>query len=342
MQNSISGIGTSFMKEIIRIDSNISNEILRIELFLSNVCNYACWYCFPGFHEGDKRWPEYEQVIDKLGYVIDYYKTILKKKTIHLHIIGGEPTLWKDFGKFVQFFNNQYGCIISVSSNGSRTIRWWEEYGHYVNHVMLSCHHEKVDPSHISSIADMLYTKNITVNAMVLMDPNHWNRCTDIVDRLKHSAYWWPITAVEVHHQTTSYNSTQKKYLQYSIKRYPELNYWFRSEKIPRQNPTVFFNDGTEETVPRNWLSLNKKNYFNGWECNIGVDTLFIDTNGDMRGGCGQPLYNLRYHYNIYDTDFFTKFKPEIIPTICRKDSVCDCQPETTARKQKIIPIISA
>lgn len=329
------------MKEIIRIDSNIPNEILRIELFLSNVCNYNCWYCFPGSHEGDKYWPKYEQIVDKLSYVIDYYKKTLNKKTIHLHIIGGEPTLWKDFGKFVEFFNKNKGCVISISSNGSRTIRWWEEYGHYVSHVMLSCHHEKVDTTHILTIADVLYKKNITVNAMVLMDPSNWNRCIDIVNSLKKSNYRWPITAVEVHHSTLSYSVSQKEYLKHSIKRYPELNYWFRSQKILQKNPTVHYNDNTSAKVKSNWLSLTDNNRFKDWECNLGIDTLFIDTNGEMRGACGQPLYNLNYYYNIYDFDFTNKFNPKLVPTICIKDSACSCQPEITARKRKIIPIVS-
>lgn len=329
------------MKEIIKIESNISLDILRIELFLSNVCNYSCWYCFPGYHEGDVKWPKFEQVVDNLSHIIDYYKSNLNKKEIHLHIIGGEPTLWKDFGKFVKYFNEEKKCIISISSNGSRTTRWWEEYGHYVNHVMLSCHHERVDPKHISAVGDILYKKDRTVNGMVLMDPNNWDKCLGIVAELKNSKYFWPITVLEVHHNLSKYTQDQKTYLSRPIKRYPEINYWLRAETMPRSNPTVIYNDGTKETVKRNWLSLNGFNYFRGWECNIGVDTFFIDKNGDIRGGCSQPLYNLDRYYNIYDENFLENFKPNIIPTICKKQGVCDCQPETNARKRKIISIVS-
>jgi organic radical activating enzyme len=328
------------MKEIVSVESNISADILRIELFLSNVCNYSCWYCFPGFHEGDVRWPKFEQVVDNLSYVIDYYKTNLNKKQIHLHIIGGEPTLWKDFGKFVKHFSEEKGCVISMSSNGSRTLRWWDEYGHYVNHVMLSCHHERVDPAHISAVGDILYKKDRTVNGMVLMDPNHWDKCVEIVEELKKSKYLWPITTVEVHHELSKYTIDQKTYLSKAIKRYPEINYWLRSEKISRSNPSVTYSDGTTQNIKRNWLSLNGYNYFKDWECNIGIDTFFIDKNGDIRGGCGQSLYNLDRYYNIYHKNFVENFKPEIIPTICKKQSVCDCQPETNARKRKIIPIV--
>lgn len=335
------------MTNIIRIESNIPKDVLRIELFLSNVCNYNCWYCFPGSHEGDVKWPEFNKIVNNLSYLIDYYKSNAGKKQINLHIIGGEPTLWKDFGRFVEYFKKNHSCVISMSSNGSRTIRWWEEFGHYVDHVMISCHHERVDTEHIIGVGDLLYKKDVTVNGMVLMDPTNWDRCTNIVNKLKASKYRWPITAVEVYHDLSKYTQEQKSFLKTAIKRYPELNYWLRSSKLSRSKPTVYFDDRTDLTVERNWLSLNNKNYFAGWECNIGVDTFFIDKHGYIKGACGQHLFDIDYLYNIYDFNFVEKFNPKIIPTICRKIGSCDCQPETNTRKRfllrtkKIIPISS-
>jgi len=322
------------MNNIIRIESNIPKDILRIELFLSNMCNYKCWYCFPGYHEGDTPWPKFERIKDNLSHIIDYYKRNGNKREIHLHIIGGEPTLWKEFGTFVKYFSEEHKCVISMSSNGSRTIRWWNEYGDYVDHTMLSCHHERADPAHIAEVGDILYTKNKTVNGMVLMDPTVWDKCVSIVEALKKSKYEWPITALEVHNDKQKYTQEQKDYLSDSLKRWPNKEYWLSAEKLPRNNPTIIFSDTTEQEVPRNWLSLNNKNIFTGWQCNIGIDTFFIDKNGDIRGGCGQPLYNMDSFYNIYDEDFINKFTPNLIPTICKKTSACDCQPETNARKQ--------
>ena len=321
--------------ELIKIESNINSNILRIELCLSNVCNYKCWYCWPGFHEGTHRWPEQDDIIPNLSHLINYYKNNLGKELFIIHIIGGEPTLWKKLGSFVQHLKENYNCIISISTNASRTLRWWESYGHYFDHVMISVHHERADISHINAVADILYLKNVWVNAMVLMDPNCWDKCIQITDELRKSKRRWAITAIALINDTVNYTEEQLKYFKNSLKRIPSLWYYFKCKKLPHTNSTIFFNNGSKKKVPHNWIGLNKLNYFKGWECNIGIDTLYIDKDGNIRGGCGIELYNLSFFYNIYDSNFTKKFNPKLRTTICTIDC-CTCMPEINARKKKI------
>jgi organic radical activating enzyme len=327
--------------EIVKIDSNTDNSILRIELFFSNQCNYKCWYCFPGSNEGTHLWPELDLVVKNLSALLDYYKKNLNKKVFLLHIIGGEPTLWKELGEFIKHFKENYNCIISTSSNGSRTLRWWNEFGHYFDHVSLSVHHERVDPSHIVKVADILYSKDVWVNAMVLMDPTHWDKCLRILNELKHSKKRWPITASTVDHHTSNYTDEQKRFFKNSLKRIPWPWYYLKCKKLPHVLPTLYFSDNTRKKVSHNWIKLNDQNKFKGWSCNIGIDTIYIDKIGLIRGGCGSPVYNLDSFYNIFDLDFESKFNPDLVPTICKID-VCSGMPETHIRKHKIIPIVSA
>lgn len=334
------------MKDLIRIDSNLPNDFLRIELFLSNVCNYKCRYCFPGSNTGDRPWPKLETLIDNMDHLINYYRTNLNKKTIYIHIIGGEPTLWKDFGKFVQYLKTKHQCLLSISTNGSRTLRWWNEYGHYVDKVMISCHPEYVDTKHVMQIADMLYDKGVQVVAMVLMDTKYWDRCIQIHEELNTSKKHWDITASEVIHNTVNYNPAQHEFLinhvgkSLSVGRIIKeifkkvCSVVMKKEPIPTTCPTIYFDSGKSTKVELNWISLNKLNYFNGWECNVGVDTFFIEKNGFLQGACGENLYGLDFKFNIFDVDFKSKFAPVITPTTCTKVR-CDCQPEINCTKEK-------
>ena len=121
-----------------------------------------------------------------------------------------------------------------------------------------------------------------------------------------------------------------------SCKRLPNPIYYFFYKKTIYKKATVFFNDGTKKTVGHNWLLLNKLHAFNGWDCNIGIDTFVINKHGELSGACGENLYNLDYKFNIFDADFKENYQPVLRSTICHK-ALCPCTPETNARKEKLI-----
>jgi organic radical activating enzyme len=324
------------MNEIIRIDSNVPHDVLRIELFLSNVCNYKCWYCFPGSNEGTHKWPDLEPLTENLSFLLNYYKNNKNKTKFLLHIIGGEPTVWPNIESFIQYFKENFSVLVSISTNGSRTLRWWNDNAHLFDHVMISCHHQYIKSDHVISVADLLYKKNVNLTAMVLMDSREWNKCLGIIEQLKRSKYRWPITVLEVFHETITYTADQKNFISKSLKRMPNLFYWFRSKKIPNVKPTITYNNFKKTNVSNNWLSLNNLNKFKDWKCNIGIDTLYIDKVGNLQGACGENLYDLNYKHNILDKNFVEKFNPTILPTTCHKE-FCYCQPEINTTK--FIPI---
>lgn len=323
-------------KKIVRIDSNIDNHILRIELFLGNVCNYKCWYCFPGSNEGNHRWPELYPLLNNLTYLMNYYKENLNKTQVFLHIIGGEPTLWPELGDLIKTLKNKHNLVVSISTNGSRSIRWWNENYALFDHILLSCHHQYINLDHMIELGDLLYKKKINLTAIVLMDPFKWDPCVSIIESLRKSKFSWPITALEIFHNTVNYNEKQKKFISKSLKRIPNLLWWFKTKRMPNKKATILFEDGSKIKVPHNWLSLNERNKFPGWKCNVGIDTLFINPQGDVSGACGENLYDIDFKYNIFDKDFLTNFKPLLKETTCRK-STCECQPEINT--SKYIPI---
>lgn len=329
---------------IVKVESNKPANVLRIELFLSNLCNYNCWYCFPGSNEGTHKWPDVNLVCTNLSHLLDYYKTNLGKTKFYIHIIGGEPTMWSKFEVFVSYFKEKYDCIITMSSNGSRTIRWWEEYGHNFDEVLLSCHHEQVDINHYINVANTLYKNNVWVTATVLMDPFAWDKCVALVDTLKKSSKGWSITTIEVYHDTIHYTPDQKKYLLNNLKKLPNIFYYLKSKKLNHSKSTVYFENGSKKKVGPTWISVSGLNKFYGWNCNVGIDTLYIDKSGDVSGACAVNLYDLDFKYNLFDNEFPTKFQPTLIPTTC-KQMECRCQPEINCRKekqttQKLIPIM--
>lgn len=307
-------------------------QTLRIEFMIGNTCNYSCWYCFTGSHEGEYRWTDdLDLALKNLFTLLDHYKKNGKER-FEIHLVGGEPTLWPELGLFVRKIKENYNTWISISSNGSRTIRWWKEYAGYFDDVMISVHHEQADIRHIIDVCDTAFEKGIVVNALVLMDTFAWDKCIENIKMLKKSKHKWFINAMEVSHQKILYEKYQKDYISSPVKRYPSIFWIFKKLKNLKRDPKVVLENGKIKKVNRNWISLKKENRFKGWLCNIGVDSLYVDKDGRITGACRTKLFE---NYNLYDSDFSNKFKPEIKPKICDID-VCGCQPEQLLNKIKL------
>ena len=285
-----------------------------IEFELGNVCNFKCNYCFPGSNEGNRLWPDIKKVTPAL---LNYIKK--HNRRTRLYLIGGEPTLWKDLGKFCANLKSAHDIIINISTNASQSLRWWRKNWHCFDVVNISVHHEYSDVAHSVEVADFLYEKNIQVNIDVLMNPNNFDECKQIVEQCKQSKNLFPIIAKTViFNGSHIYNTEQQQYMERPIKRYPDLKWYNKVLRKPRTNYMI---DG-EVHNNDNYLINNNLNQFKGWKCNLGVDLVKIDSTGNIKGNCGQNL-----NLNIYNLKGF-----EIRPVICEQD-ICNCTGETILTK---------
>jgi len=332
--------------QLIEIKQSWPDDLLLINYAVHNVCNYKCWYCFPGSNEGDFRWPDYNLVADNLIHLIKYYQNTINKTRFQLDLLGGEPTLWPKLGNFLKRIKEEFGDNISIgiTTNGSRSFHWWFENSKYFDKVLISVHPADADPKHISQVADLIYENKKIVDVTILMDPNKWDRCQKILKILKKSRRRWSIQTSQIIHDTIIYTDEQKKYLKNYLKRIPNLFWFIKNNKHHNYSTKLFFNNGKTKKVRKNFLLINRLNFFKGWDCNIGIDNLTIHFTGEIVGSCGEKLFNLDFNYNLYDRDFKEKFLPTIRSTTCNRIN-CLCLHEYNTSKKinnfsnKIIPI---
>lgn len=319
-----------------RIINNQDPKILRIEYMLGNLCNHRCNYCFPGSNEGNMPWPDIEIVKQNLGHMLNYYRSQGKEKS-NIFFVGGEPTLWKELDNLCKFLKDNFDVIIEMSSNGSRKLDWWQNNARNFDHIGISVHHEYANVKHLIEVCDCLYDQGVLVNADVLIDPTAFDRCVEIVEELKNSRNNWPIIAKIVHFDGKHrYNDDQLKYFNESVKRYPSLEWYDSTRKKPSTEITIIKDNDEEIKVKSDsWITREKLNYFKGWECNLGVDIIKIFPDGRITGNCQQHLYGNAFDYNLYDTEFTEKFKPNIKPVICSK-FICGCNEEVVCNKRKL------
>jgi organic radical activating enzyme len=308
---------------------NFSTDCLSVEFVLGNVCNYKCHYCFPGCNEGTHRWPDYDLVLKNMQTLFEFYQAQGKKK-IDLKIIGGETTLWPKLSSFVKSIKQTADVFVRISTNASRTLSYWNDKTELFDEITISVHNEFADLDHIIKVADLIYSKRQSnLYVFVLMDPFNWDKSVKCLDYLMANSEEWFLSPQPVlFNNVTVYDDEQKAYLQTVTKR--------ECKDFKRLDPNytmVFYEDASIERYDYKKIVLNNLNNFYGYSCNLGIDRLYINIQGNVRGACGETLFG--GDLNIKDLDFAQKLRSynEIKPVIC-KQHTCGCGAEIILDKE--------
>lgn len=270
--------------------------------------------------------------------MFNHYSTF-GKNLFHLQISGGEPTLWPELGSFIEQIKSEHNVYVSLISNGSRTLRWWKEYGDSIDNAVLSFHVRQANIEHHIKVADTLFEFGKKVTVLVLMDPTCF---VDSVDALhfikKNSKHNWFLEGKEIV-SYLPYTSEQKKFLKKSLHNRPDLIWFAKNIHLAFDGSLRWIQSlatDDKKVIPifatsQTYINKDITNFEN-YQCDIGVESIFISHDGDIRGACGQKLFGLDYYSNILSDDFVNQFTHLIQATMCEMTS-CLCAPETHISK---------
>lgn len=319
------------MKKVIRIVSTQESNTLQVRFWPTDICNFNCSYCFPGSHDSKFRYPTNTQlVLTGFRQLFDFYKTQGKTK-FHLIISGGgEPTLWPDLHVFCEQIRKTHNVYITLVSNGSRTIRWWNENSQVFDDVVLSCHNEYVNIDHLITVGDLLFTDGVKVTAMMLMDAKNWDKCVSYVERMQSSSQPWFIEAKPIvdalGHGMDAYSQKQLAYI--NLKRIPDSEWLFKHlEDVRIHESIALLDDGTAIANRPQEIITNKWNKFNNWSCNVGIESIAINAGGNVLGSCQVDVFD--QPVNIFKQLPTLKLNNVTCPKVD-----CSCQPDTHITKK--------
>ena len=329
---------------IVSVENNWHKDRLKIHINLGNICNYQCSYCWPESHAGTDYWPDLELIKRNTDHLVKYYMRNSNKQIFEFHFEGGEPTHWPQLLDYAKFLKENFNCLISMHSNGSKKIEYWQSIAPYFDSVTLSGHHEFIEQEHFRNLGDFLYENNVLVSVNIMMHPVGWDTCMRIVNFLINSKHKWAIKYREIYGNDIVYTSEQIKVLAKHRVRSHSLFWFLKNNKYFNSKVRVIDGAGKKHKLGDNEITLKKLNQFKDWHCSVGVDWVHITRQGAISGTCGQVLYGEVSNYNFYSENFETEFKPIIKYTICTQVS-CWCGSETNMKKykaidsKKIIPI---
>lgn len=304
--------------------TNNAMDNLSVCWELTTTCNYACWYCDPKLHDGRYKWPDLEIALDFFEHLS------LKYNTIHVDMVGGEPTLWPGLTEFIE--RKPKNVFVLVSTNGSRTIKWWERNWPFIEGTCISFHSDSANVDHIynvvSTIVDKKYLqKYVQVN--ILAYDEKLDSCLDLYERLLASNYPVDCRIKAVDARYKKDDRIDRSRNDDRIKETIKNKQFYRGQGADKiGKPTMLFVDDEPVSFQEMFLwKFDKVSNFKGWKCSAGKSRLYIEANGDIfRGSCKNDgvIGNM-----FIDTNLSANF------TIC-KNNLCGCGDELILEKYKI------
>lgn len=107
----------------------------------SRRCNYDCTYCWPSVHNNKEEFPDYDAIIRSIDMTIDTWS---KGAPIRWNFGGGEPTMHPRFIDILKHLKSRNQWVL-VTTNGSRSTKFWKEAVQYLNSVNMSAHFASMD-----------------------------------------------------------------------------------------------------------------------------------------------------------------------------------------------------
>ena len=302
--------------------------ILQLTWVINNICTNACSYCPAGLHEGKNHhydWNNARKFVEIL---------LAKHDKINLSIAGGEPTVSPHLIDLVKMFHDA-GHNISVTTNGVRTATYYKELSQYLNNISFSYHPSFPETTLLDKIESVKL--NALTNVRIMMDARYWQHAENMYNSCL------AVDGISVEPvRIQDWGITDTGARSYSA----EQIVWFdthalqHTKYIPPRNlqiiPAVDFiyNNGTVSTEWQNANKLmnSKQNDFRGWECDVGLESLFVHYDGKVqRANCRQG--NPRFIGSINDPNAI------VWPTqseICQQPE-CHCPTDIIVSKRLVL-----
>jgi organic radical activating enzyme len=295
-----------------------------------SICNFSCSYCPTSLHDGKKRGLPIDVVKNFCSNLIE----AKKDKKIFFEFTGGEITYYKNFIPLFEFLKSK-GAETGLISNGGQDLTFWEKHKHLIDHICLSFHPEAGDMNHFFEVVKIL-NEVTTVHVNIMMLPSKFDELLSFSEKISSE-----IEGISVAMQALfenmdgkifSYTPEQKSILDnQNLPTGQNIKYHqspHKKRNVYRGEMKKVYEDGSSEVVVSPELIAKGENNWLGWQCNIGLENLVINFDGDVsRGWCGVG----GRIGNVQDTDF--KFPTS--PITCAAQN-CYCGFDIMATKQKI------
>jgi MoaA/NifB/PqqE/SkfB family radical SAM enzyme len=350
-----------FVKKHVAVSSLESPEhamrkdpgIITCTWFIGKRCNYDCSYCASFYHDNYSPHVTKESALDFIDQLDAYAQS--QKKKFKMSITGGEPFVHPHFLNILAYAKQKPSLTqLSVVTNGSVPLQVYTEATKYLTNITISLHLEQpqqVTDRTLDTIIELNRAEGLFLNVNLMAFPGRLNQIKTIAKHFTKHNVNFVTRLIEPPFEDTD-NRVKKGDTQ-AIKKITEtfMPDKILGKKINRQNLQSriidYYNEQELEYISNqkvSWenirlhtetdiLELNTDelkargcNTWQGWQCYIGIDSLYIQHNGEVyRGNCllGDKLGDIGSEINWPSQ-----------PIVCTATS-CGCNADMIVRKTK-------
>jgi len=262
-------------------------DSVKIEWNLGKRCNLDCAYCPAEIHDNHSPHTDIE-ILKSTVHTLSQIG-----KPLRISFTGGEPCVHPKISELFDY-TRQHASWINVTTNGTRKAEWYASQP--LDHIVFSLHFETEDwERHLLNIVDTHKLVDIPIQVNVMAHHEHMENVKFAAILLQNHKIKYVIRRIrwtESHDWFDDMRYDQK-----------DLDWILENEATALPNCEV---DG-EYHIHANDIIKKHENQFQGWQCNIGMESLMINWDGEVHRATCRVGGSLG---NIYNGDFDIPTKP--------------------------------
>lgn len=328
-------------------------RIITCTWFIGKRCNYDCSYCASFYHDNYSPHASLENACNFIDQLEQYATT--QNKSFKIAITGGEPFANPNFIKILEHASEKTNLSqLVVTTNGSMPLAVYQKAANYLTNITISLHLEQpksITNKTIENIIALNQIQSLFLNVNIMLLPGRLIQVKKIINKFQQNNVRFVTRTIEPPFENKDNRiqkgnkeaiaqaeetfvldkirgkNQNKQDIEQRLREYyskEELEFLEKSKvqwkniRLHSQTETLELN--TDELKARglnNWL---------GWQCFIGIDSLYIQHNGEIyRGNCmlGEKLGHIGSSINWPSRPF-----------TCTASS-CGCNADMIVRKAK-------
>ena len=281
-------------------------DCIKVEWNLGKRCNYDCSYCPSSIHDNTSPHTD----LETMKKAIDKLMTL--GKPIRLSFTGGEPCVNPKFQELIMYARHKGVSWISVTTNGTLPYEFYRILP--VNQYVFSIHLEYEWMRVVSTLTKLADKTTFKLVGQIMAHHNHMIDAKIVKSMLEQGAI--PTTVRRIRWTEGDHDLfDDMRYDPDDLNWVKEQNATIPGNCVIDDNQIIHSNDVIK-------LHLNK---YKDWSCNVGIESLMINWDGEVHRATCRVGGSLG---NIYEDTF----NQPTDPVVCTRN-FCTCSADIPITK---------